>query len=463
MDIYEQIKAMTRSVPARQADRGRPSPEPDEKTGSSAVPPALRGLLVTGRQLEQQRKQAEDERGTIVERLGAREITTPAGSCLLRETHWPCTTRHGADTLAGVRTINWSALLRLLRVDDAPSVDPARVAIVDTETTGLAGGTGTFAFLVGLGFLESDGVVVQQYFMRDYCEEPAQLAAVSEALVSRGVDTVVSFNGKAFDLPLLASRFIQNRMRNPVGDAIHLDLLHAARRLWRARLGTCDLGSVEREVLGLVRQDDVPGSLIPLIYFDFLRGLRTERMIGVFEHNALDLVSLAALLAYLSEWDQAYLSGRYPALDRFCLGRSYETGCQVDRATEIYEQLLGEGFAEEGGEQALLRLAIIYKRLGHFERAISLWQESIRKAPGFNPIPYVELAKYYEHRAKDLERAQTIVEEALAYVELDTWIELDPYEAGGPGQPVVGQLQRRLQRIIRKRRRQRDRRPKTDA
>lgn len=452
MDIYERIKAITGSARSG-AERAAPrdgGPVQPPGVAKRVLPAGLDGLLVTGRQLRERDDGAADRRGDALAPLAGETVETPAGPCWRRRSLLGYGEPHGRRTLAGVRELDWEAILRLARESAPGPVDPRRVAIVDTETTGLAGGAGTFAFLVGLAFLDRDGLVVEQYFMRDYCEELAQMTALCEALVSRGIDTVVSYNGKAFDLPLLAGRFVQNRLPNPLDGVVHVDLLHTARRLWKLRLGSCDLACIEREVLGVERVGDVPGSLIPRIYFDFVRGIAPQRIVPVFHHNLLDVVSLAGLLDVLVEWDRDYLSDCYPQADRFCLGRTYEVVGITERAAQIYERLLEEGF-DDTGEDALLRLAIIYKRLGDQARAVELWGRSIRQASGFNPVPYEELAKYYEHKAKDLDRARAVVEEALACVELETWVDSDPFEDAPDRPPVAERFRHRLLRIERKR------------
>src|SRR5262249_33194494 len=143
--------------------------------------------------------------------------------------------------------------------------DPSRIAFLDTETTGLSGGTGTYAFLVGIGTWRSSGFLVEQFFMRNFDEEAAVICPLEERLSQ--VKVVVTFNGKCFDLPLLESRFVMHRRDWPLADGIHLDLLHPSRRLWKLRLKDCSLANLEREVLGFEREEDIPGYLIPQVYF----------------------------------------------------------------------------------------------------------------------------------------------------------------------------------------------------
>ena len=170
-----------------------------------------------------------------------------------------------------------------------------RALFVDTETTGLAGGTGTYAFLVGCGWVEDGALRVEQYFMRDHADEPAMMAHLAR-LIAR-FDWTVSFNGKSFDLPLLRTRFIMNRRRTALDALGALDLLHVARRLWRYQLPRRDLGTLEREILGVERELDVPSHEIPDIYFRYLRTGDARELVPVVAHNRVDMVSMAALLA----------------------------------------------------------------------------------------------------------------------------------------------------------------------
>ncbi|MGE5325742.1 MAG: ribonuclease H-like domain-containing protein, partial [Deltaproteobacteria bacterium] len=171
--------------------------------------------------------------------------------------------------------------------------EAAKLAYLDTETTGLAGGTGTCAFLIGVGIVEGRQFAVRQFFLRDYPEEKAVLAALAEML--EPFAGVVTFNGKTFDLPLLETRYALARMKSPFARLVHLDLLHPARRLWKLRLDSCKLTHLEKHILGIERQGDVDGAEIPAIYFDYLRTGEARGLQPVFYHNALDIMTLTAL------------------------------------------------------------------------------------------------------------------------------------------------------------------------
>src|SRR5579872_2732883 len=184
--------------------------------------------------------------------------------------------------------------LRLL-APDAPAIvaDPQQWLFLDTETTGLAGGTGTYAFLVGIAWWDAGGLEVEQFFLREHSEEHSLLVALAERMAERRV--LVTFNGKSFDWPLLETRYRMTRTVRPPVPRAHLDFLHPARNLWRRRLGSARLPELERHVLGWNRGADMMSELIPSIYFDFLRGGPPEPLVPIFQHNQMDLRGLAAL------------------------------------------------------------------------------------------------------------------------------------------------------------------------
>ena len=203
------------------------------------------------------------------------------------------------------------ALTTLTGDPDLEDFELAQALFIDTETTGLAGGTGTYAFLIGCGWLEDGALRVEQYFMRDHADEPAMMAHLAR-LISR-FDWTVSFNGKSFDLPLLRTRFIMNRTRTALDALGALDLLHAARRLWRHQLPRRDLGTLEREILGVQRELDVPSHEIPDIYFRYLRTGDASELVPVMAHNRQDMVSMAALLARACDACNGWRSPNVPA------------------------------------------------------------------------------------------------------------------------------------------------------
>lgn len=338
--------------------------------------------------------------------VGGELLDTGVGKVLVVRREYPLGHAHGRVPLARALDVPPAVLELIARAEAAPA-QARGLLFLDTETTGLAGGTGTYAFLVGAGFVEDDRFVVIQYFMRDFDEEPALLAAL-DPLLARATG-LVTFNGGAFDLPLLETRFLMARRRWPTSIA-HVDLLRPARRMWSARFDDCRLATLEREVLGLLREDDVPGFMIPTLYFDWLRHRRAAPLARVFTHNRDDVLSLAALLG----WFTGALDDDASALAPWELagvGRLWER-VDAERAASCFRDALAAGLDGLDGHRVRLRLALWEKRRSRWTAACTLWETAARTI-AFDPQPWEELAKFHEHRQRDLAVARAVVLEAL--------------------------------------------------
>jgi uncharacterized protein YprB with RNaseH-like and TPR domain len=289
--------------------------------------------------------------------------------------------------------------------------DPAKLIYLDTETTGLAGGTGTCAFLIGLGALEGSQFVIRQFFLRDYPEEKAALAALTEAL--EGYEGVVTFNGKTFDIPLLETRYSLARLRSPFQRLAHLDVLHPARRLWKLRLANCELTNLEKHVLGIAREGDVPGSEIPQIYFDYLRSGNAQALQPVFFHNSLDIVTLAALTVELARALSEENVVAASSLDLFSLSRILDRARVTERSSAACRRALAQGLPESVEARALWQLAVQHKRRREHEEAAELWNQLARREEPLGLKALEELAIYYEHRRRDAVTALVFTTAAL--------------------------------------------------
>jgi hypothetical protein len=323
-----------------------------------------------------------------------------------------------------------------LLLPEATLPEPAKLVYLDTETTGLAGGTGTCAFLIGIGAVEGVQFLVRQYFIMDYPDEKATLVALAAALAS--YDGIVTFNGKSFDIPLLETRYALARLKSPFARLLHLDLLHPARRLWKLRLESCELTRLESAVLGIAREGDVPGSEIPGIYFDYLRTGNAEGLQPVFFHNALDIVTLAALTVELARalGDAGTLAD---GLDLFSLSRILERARALDESTSTCHRALALGLPETVESQALWLLAAQHKRRREYEQAVTLWRELAQRPAPLAVRALEELAIYYEHRQRDATTALAITATALERLR----------QEASP-QPHVQRFTRRLARLKRK-------------
>ncbi len=322
--------------------------------------------------------------------------------CLLRERALPLTHLHGDLPLNALLDIPSHVWIPFVVGGDGAAIDPRDLLFLDIETTGLARGSGTYAFLVGLGSFVDDAFCVRQYLMPDYDSEAALLSFLDDELAR--CTGLVSFNGRTFDWPILQARYLLAQHPPPFSGEPHLDLLSLARRLWRRMLPSCALSSLEIDILAVQREgEDVPGYLIPALYHDFVRYGRTRPMARVFYHNLIDLLSMVTLAARAgalltdpeAQEVQAYC-------DDFALGRLYERLDDVDAAIAAYRR---------AGDTAAEPLSLLLKRLGRYEEAMAVWRARL----GCGEIyPYVELAKQYEHRLRDLESARAIVLAAMA-------------------------------------------------
>jgi hypothetical protein len=309
--------------------------------------------------------------------------------------------------------------------------DPAKWLFLDTETTGLAGGTGTYPFLVGIAWWDAGGLQVEQFFMRDFSEEHSLLHELAARLADRPV--LVTFNGKSFDWPLLENRFAMTRSISTPRLAAHLDLLHPARALWRLRLGSVRLVELERRVLdtprlGWHREDDIASALIPQYYFDYLRGGPCDPIVGIVRHNQMDLRGLAALFGKINTFIASQQTDRdgIDSLDLFGLSRFFERRGDSDRAHVACSQALELGLPAEFLARARRELALLAKRRGDHARAAALWLE-LSTDPQDGVLACEQLAIHYERRAKDPERATEFARLGLAKLQRMRIHKRDPY------------------------------------
>jgi uncharacterized protein YprB with RNaseH-like and TPR domain len=357
------------------------------------------------------------------------------------------------------------------------AIDPEKWLFLDTETTGLAGGTGTYAFMVGIAWWDAGGLQVEQFFLRDLDEEHSLLLELSERMKARPV--LVTFNGKSFDWPLLETRYRMTRAVPAFSPAVHLDLLHPARQLWRLRLGSVRLKDLERHVLAAEgrsldwsRREDIDSSLLPQMYFDYLRGGPAEPLVGIFRHNQMDLRGLAALagkILALLDCGNGIAAGAHEkprdpievlGLSRIMRNRGHST-----RARELYETALRFGLPRPVERLAQRELAQLAKHELDYTRAISLW-DALREQPAEakqketsllaedgqraleSAIEAAEqLAIYYEHRVKEPRRALELIRAAIAELQA---AQPDGMLAHDRARKIDARLARRFTRLERR-------------
>lgn len=320
-----------------------------------------------------------------------------AGDCYMKEMRIPAAQFLLPDEIAGEG-------LSMMLGGCWQDVKKDRILFLDTETTGLSHGAGTVAFLVGVGYFEGNCFVVKQYLMRDYDEEPFLLQRVEEHLKEK--DFLCTFNGASFDMPLLEARFTMQRMRPDLSHG-HIDLLHVARRVWKMRLKSCRLGRLEEMVLGITREDDLPGALVPERYFAYLKTKDFALLEDILEHNGQDIVSLAHLLHRLCVLHQCPLTAQSRE-DLFSLGKVYEKRGKTEGARQCYR-------AADGGNLSALaraRIAETYRREGNTHEAAREYRQMIACRQG-GTGPLIAMAKICEHKTKDIPQALEYTRRAI--------------------------------------------------
>ena len=333
---------------------------------------------------------------------------------------------------------------------DSPNFDLEETIFMDCETTGLAGGAGTYAFLVGLGYLSGTKFRLEQYFMQDFHQERAVLTAVIERMSK--FKFLVSFNGKCYDLPLLESRWLMNRMEFDSSIWVHFDLLFPSRRLWKRRIGDCSLGNLEQEILSVKREVDVPSFMIPQIYFDYLRSGEVGPLIPVFQHNLHDILSLVKLSFLIDRVLDDYIPVEIKdPLDLCSLGRIHYNFGNFQLSEAYYRQALNEELSLDMRSTVCLSLAFVYKRMELWEKAKEVWSELAEGDYPFHPRVYEELAKYYEHRMKDYPRALSLVENVLSFINSGRYSNGNPVDPRkSPEDDTLSSWQYRKARLLRK-------------
>jgi len=363
----------------------------------------------------EQRPRADEANVPFEELDGGQVQQTATGEYYLYSQAYPAGEVHGNDSLA-----DWNALLpeTLARIGNLPELadyEPKQFVFVDIETTGL-GGAGTIPFLVGVGWFDDGGIFhLNQYFLRDPAEEISSLTALSELIDS---DTaLVTFNGRTFDIPILSDRFIINRKPSLLASLPNLDLLHPARRLWRRRLRSCSLGSLEQNILGVERTgEDVPGWMIPALYNQFLQTGNGYHMKRVVYHNRLDMLSMVTLGVQMSRIFEQPHNGELHTDDHISLARWYQKQEDMSEETEIaYRTALKNASSETEEYDALYGLAMLLKRSGRGDEALAFWARLASLQ--IDVVGHVELAKYFEWYGDNLDAALQWTEQAIHLLE----------------------------------------------
>ena len=368
------------------------------------------------------------------------ELATTHGPAFRIEKEYERDFVHGKLALSHLLTFSAEFTAEVARQPDIRDVDLEEIVFLDTETTGLAGGAGTLVFLVGIGKFLKGKFQLRQYFLRDPSEEAGMLEVLHGDLEK--ASGFVTYNGRAFDLPLLENRYIMAlRQQVSLGRNPHMDLLHIARRLWKRTLPDCTLGTVEKEILGVQRsEDDVPGSWIPGMYLDYLRSGDPSDMSRVIYHNTIDILSLVSLAGEILQRHSIGELEKLSEGEALAVARWHGDLGRIDPAATAFDRAAGAE-DEHLRIEALKRFAAHLKKEGRREEALKQWMEWHQLAPD-DPVPCVEIAKYYEWQAKDFEAAREWAHSGLNC--------LTHWPSDWRRERVWGEIEHRLQRLGRK-------------
>lgn len=367
-------------------------------------------------------------------------VENSQGSCYLSSTEYPLEYQHGCVNFS--QSVGLGGLSTLSKNGTGFIIPENNIFYLDTETTGLSGGTGTFAFLVGMGYQIPSGFRVDQYLIRNPMEEPAMLLEVANFVESK--NCIATFNGKSFDIPLMNNRYVINRQPIPFDHLNHLDLLHISRRIWKSRLPSRALQDLEREILRIPRDEiEVPGWMIPEIYFEYQKTHDPARLAGVLYHNRMDILSLAALTIYISQVLEEIESGKYQLdpIDLFSIGRIFDDAGFADRAENVFiENIKNPQLEKDQIKEAYHRLGMIYKKKDAWKAAINQFEA----AAALNDYESsIELAKYYEHKALDYAEALSWTKTGREQI---TNLDIPRYKKNG----LIKEMNQREKRLVQK-------------
>ena len=357
------------------------------------------------------------------------EVETEHGRHFETERLYERHRRHGSIGIADLEDMPHD-LLAPISNGEIKAAPPEKWCFLDTETTGLAGGSGTYAFLIGVGRITPQGFRVRQFFMREFGEEASQLSALNEHLKQFSV--LITYNGRTYDQPLLETRFRMMRQRPPFSAMEHLDLLFGARRLWKLRFDSCRLVELENQILGVERQGDLAGDLIPYVYFEYLRTRELARLLPIFHHNTVDILTLACLTAIVPLAFHAPEKARFShGAEMAGLARWWRQAGEHENALALFRQAIDRGLPDDLLFRTMWDVAALEKKLGREQAALQLLADLAACRNPWRCAAFEELAKYYERREKNYPMALEMTRNAM---------EIDPSEA----------LQRRMDRLKRK-------------
>jgi uncharacterized protein len=352
---------------------------------------------------------------SLASQLGGNWVVRAGGKLLIVERRFDGISLHGSCSLGEIYQASPHLLSLLAGNDSFQDFHPDEAVFLDTETTGLAGGAGTCVFLIGAAYFDRSRFTIRQFFLPGFESEQAFLEHFDEWINSapggRKFRYLVTFNGKSYDMNLLESRFILQRLAPPCRSLHHLDLLYPSRTLWKGRFEGCALQVLERRLLGVRREKDIPSALIPQIYFNYLHWGESLSFPEVFEHNRTDLLSLVTLLTIACQ-AMEQPGDRYH-LDPEAAAHLYMLRGQTRGAAQLLQDALADDACSHRRLELLLQLARLKKRLGESEGALQLWREIVDAYPRAPLESFEEAAKMLEHRFHAFEEARQVVRNGL--------------------------------------------------
>jgi hypothetical protein len=360
----------------------------------------------------------EPERSQIEQWADGEVVQNRFGEHFQTERLFPAHKQHGAADVGSLAELP-PDLMDALGHGEVPATKCERWAFLDTETTGLAGGSGTYAFLIGVGRITAEGFRLRQFFMREYAEEASLLAALDEHLSD--FDVLITYNGKTYDQPLLETRYRMCRHKTPFGRLAHLDLLHGSRRLWKLRLESCRLMELEQPILGFHREGDLPGEMIPYVYFEYLRSREAHRLMPVFHHNAIDILTLACLTAIVPA---AFRHTDCEALGRLGVRRGEDlsgiarwliAADEPERGLALLKRAVDAGLPDHILFRTLWEIGLLEKKLDRPHAALQVFTELAACRNEYRSCALEELAKYYEHEERNFGVALEFTNQALRF------------------------------------------------
>ncbi len=346
--------------------------------------------------------------------------------------------RHPFPLTLGKYTLNATFQLEeitKITLPENPAIDIKDVLFFDTETTGLSSGTGTIPFLIGFGYFINESFITKQFFLKSPSAEYAMLEEVNKII--NKYDYIASYNGKGFDTHILESRFILNRISSRLAELNHIDLLYPCRAFFRRYLGSASLQDIERGILNYTRHDDIPGALIPYVYFDFLKSGNDEKIHAVIEHNRLDILSLAFIIKLLNTLMKNPSESPHELVS--LSAANYLKNKRISGEAKIhFENIIQRGNNDTLRKEAKKSLSMLLKR-EDIDKASLLWEEEKDEL-----YAIIELAKYHEHKTKRIDVALEITNEGLDKCRLMRELENNNLKH------LYDELEKRKRRLLRK-------------